>query len=160
MSYRIEVARKRAKRSPAGTGKRHHSKNDPLTNKVLHSRLVTDPDAFQSLGAIEAQIDWLTPRIATMEADRADELALPKERRDEHFLANCGSKLRAMRNLQATLRIRRKELRQAELAAANKVSQARRERLFIDAVKKVLPEDTFKRLWSEVNEAAMAQEAA
>lgn len=138
-------------RRPICAAKRPRGKNDPLTNAVLHTRLIVDPDEFPKMEDIEAQLDWLKPRIAVMATDRADELAQAPHRRDEHFLSMCGSKLAAMRNLEAALKGRRRALRHALVEVENKISRARRERRFIDAARDLLPTATFQALWDRVD---------
>lgn len=141
---------RRGRKSP-----RPKADNDPLTNQVLSEGVVIQADDMTE-AEINDALEWLFPRIAAVEQDRADELDLAAGKRDEKFLSAANAALKAMRGYQNTLLSRRGALSRA----VREADQARRERMFIDAVKKVLPEDTFKRLWSEVNEAAMAQEAA
>lgn len=130
---------------------RRDSDNLVLTNEALDGVRQFNVNDITTVEEIDAGVAYLAERIIAVEADRNDEISLVPADRDEGFLATTGTLLKRMRHQRQELQTRRgvisRESRLRERAGA----EIRREVLFIDAAREMLPQATYQALWAQVD---------
>lgn len=125
--------------------------NSQLTNEVLANRPDIGVDAIQTVEAIDATLSWLGERIVAVENDRNDEIAVPSPERDEGFMAATNTLLKSMRAQRSALQIRRGQISREARRAIAAERDSRRERMFVDAAREILPKATFEAIWARVD---------
>lgn len=111
-----------------------------------------DPNELTSITACDDAMFELDNSIADIEAQIAHDAASVADGAAQHggrWRINATRALRALRALRFRIQSRRGMLATANKAAA----QLRFERAFMDVAMDILPSDTIKRIFSEVNKA-------
>lgn len=156
---RLLVRRIRELKQKAPQGQRlprPDADNDPLTNEVFAARPEIDPATLQTVEAVDEAITWIAARIIAVETDRNDEVALPAQERDEGFLAAASAAIKAMKGVRIALQTRRGVLSRTAKALTQATTERRREEMFIDAARELLPKAAYAALWARVDREVIA----
>lgn len=125
----------------------------PLTLEVLGAAPVIDVASLNTVAEVDEKLAWLVERINAVCADRDDEVAQVAIDRDEGFIAAANTARRAMSVTRMALQNRRGEISKAAKAGALAERDRRREQMFVDAARTMLPKDVYTRLWDRVDRA-------
>ena len=132
----------------------------PLTREVLEAAPVIDIPALATVAEVDEKLAWLVERINAVCADRDDEVAQAAIDRDEGFIAAANTARRALSVIRLALQTRRGEISKAAKAAEQEVRDRRREQMFIDAARELLPKEIYMRLWDRVDRIEFEEVAA
>lgn len=130
--------------------KRANEDIHPLTLRAIQEPTSFDPRQLASVEDVDAAAADVVSTINAVEVDRADEISLLAEERDEGFLARTNGALRSLKALRMQLQHRRSGLAKEAKEAAHAERNADRKQRFIDAAKDLLPRETYDALWSKV----------
>lgn len=130
---------------------RDPGENHPLTNEVLKAAPVLAVQGLMTREDVDAKLAWIVERINAVDADRASEVAMPPQERDEGFLTATKGALKTLKAIRVQLESRRAGFKHRAKDADAAERDARRERRFVDAARDLLPRETFLALWARVD---------
>lgn len=121
------------------------------TWNALEGGLDNEGDVAETEEEIDSAMSRLTVGIDSVNYDRAEEASKPPPKQDLKWMFEANATVKRLKAVRHSLSLKRAAITRAAKEGVRLVLDAKKERLFIEACRDILPAETYRMLWDRVD---------